>query len=456
MANVSKTGGKPSPFEEKRAPPEKIQLTKEDEEASKVALQVLGGSNPRPSERVEVETTLRPPSDQERVHFAPQDIASQAVSEVTSQEISIHDKWANPAFAKGRSLVDDIKRARGKIEEIKTIYRQVDAETPPTAMRENVHRLLKTGTMRHVDGGKGGVYFLCDEEGKPKYVIKPNDEALLAIHNPKTLASPFLDEDDACAPVQGVLIYEAAQNAELAYRAAGLFGLQEITPHTEIMILEHPFFHDILDGVQERSELEAAGAPVYEKVCTVQSFIEESVDIGSLLVEKMELTPEQIKEMLENEPEKYEELQLKHTPQDISQVQYEKVALLSLLIGEKDGNAGNLICSTAVKEGEPRAIQKIDNAASFPEDNEKLRSGLIWAIHNYRKSLSPETIKTIRNLDPASIQILKDLMIARGKSEASRAALDVRIAQLKEAVSEPSLTIEGLDDKLSPTPKEDE
>lgn len=373
-----------------------------------------------------------------------------------SSPLSIHDKWASPQFkeiADSWSLdyVERVGEARTLIADIKSMYRKILSESSPSPLQLQVMDLLNTGTLVSVSGGKGGVYFLLDSKGLPKFVLKPGDESNLAINNNKMFASPFLD-GEGISPVKGICIYEAVQNAELSSFAAELFGLQDITPHTEVMIIEHPIFHDLLDGTSEYNtprfkKLDEKTPASKEKVCSVQPFIKGCVDIGSLLCAKSNLEPEEIKRLLKEKPEEYEILEKKHTPQDIDQGMYEKIAIFSFIIGEKDGNAGNLICTEVIHEGIIRLIFKIDNSATFPETNEGLRTGLCWAVHNYSKELSLEARTFIQKIEEKQIEVLKNQMRLRGKSETSIKAMEERIKFLKE-YEKLSTTIEDLDSYL--------
>lgn len=352
------------------------------------------------------------------------------------------NKWANATEfqvmmkEKNKSLQQCLVSARQKVKNIKQMYQSLKGEIP-TKMEAEVRNLLQTGSIKSVAGGKGGVYFLSDQEGNPKFVIKPGDEALLAINNGKHLASPFLDEDDVCSPVGGVHIYEAVQNAELAYETAKLFNLQEITPETEVMIIEDSIFHDILDETLEKNtpqmqEVELSAPMTKEKVCVVQRFADGYWDIGNLLSAKSKLPPETLKKLMEEAPEEYKQLVNELTPNDIDQLQYEKIAILSFLVGECDGNAGNLMCSKKdVEEGQYRSIMKIDNAASFPEHNQNLTTGLDWAVFNYAETLTGETKKFIQNLSSEKVDSIAALMKKRGKTEASINAFRKRVEYLQ-------------------------
>ena len=88
---------------------------------------------------------------------------------------------------------------------------------------------------------------------------------------------------------QGLASTEAVQNAELSYKAAELFNLQTITPKTEVMIIEHPLFHNLFDDTQEKRSregrmVEKIQPSTKQKVCLVQSYLDGYQDMGSYLV----------------------------------------------------------------------------------------------------------------------------------------------------------------------------
>lgn len=433
---------------------EKRPLSGEEEEVEKLSSKILEKKTDTETQVVESEKEISSPTPEEKKVLEESGIVSKAVESVESEKISIHDKWASPIF---KEIVDNeggdffarISAARIRIAEVKEMYRPILARTPPTTIQREAAELLKNGSLVSEKGGKGGVYFLLDTMGKPKFVIKPGDESNLALNNGKKFASPFL-EDDGIRPVKGVKIYEATQNAELAYFAAELFGLQEITPKTEVMIIEHPAFHDLLDGTSEKMDplvrkMEEALPASKEKVCAVQVFIEGCWDIGSLLCSQSKLEPEEIKRMMKEDREEYEKLELKHSPRDLDHDMYEKIVIFSFIIGEKDGNAGNLICSKApVPEMKKRPLYKIDNAASFPEQNDDLRSGLSWAVHNYSLELSSNAKAFIKGIDPEKVNTLKREMELRGKNPESIQAFEKRIEYL-QAYAPLAKTVEELD-----------
>lgn len=397
---------------------------------------------------VDVSVALPAPTFEDAARFEPAEIPFQAISSVKEElekeaPHSLHDKWIVPAIKdviheNEWDVMERISAARLKIDGIKQMYRSLQAGLPKTAMQTEVDMLLATGKMVIAEGGSGGVYFLCDSEGTPKYVIKPVDEALLTINNGKKKASPLFDEDGKGAPKEGIRIYEAVQNADLASKAAEIFKLSQATPNTEVMILEHPLFHDILDGTVEKEsreakQLEEKMPTTREKVCSVQPFVSGFQDMGTFLATQGRVQSEYVKELFQKDREAYKAFEAIHSPRDIDHAQYESIAIFSFLIGEKDGNAGNFMCAEGppMKEGK-RLIYKIDNAASFPENNKDIVTGLSWVAYNYKFELSDKAKELIQNIDGSQIEQLKTLMRERKKSEESILAFEQRVRFLKE------------------------
>ena len=50
---------------------------------------------------------------------------------------------------------------------------------------------LETGTLALEPEGMGGTYILYDSHNIPQFIIKPVDEDIFCLHNPKHFASPF-------------------------------------------------------------------------------------------------------------------------------------------------------------------------------------------------------------------------------------------------------------------------
>ncbi len=413
---------------------------------------------------------LLPPTDLERAalqssaNIIPDAIVIAKEDVQQMKTSSIHDKFDSnlPAMTTNDAL-NCVVSSRKFILEQKEEYRKL-LGTLPTPMALDIFEILEQGgKLEKCSGGLGGVYFLSNSAGKKEYVIKPFDEVNGALNNGKNHASPFIKGADytfenqeeigvksesfseaptgekdindetaidgeeeeeenvsAYADDPGIHIYETAKNAQLAFTTAKLLEIPEATPETEIMIIEHQDFHDILDGIKDAGvdDIESKIPTSKEKVCTVQKYIPGCEDLGSILIKKA------------GSREKYEALseadKLAMTP-TFDPSQFEAVAILALVIGETDGNSGNLMSAT-MSSGAP-GIFKIDNAASFPDHNQALTTGIIWAEHNYKEKISDKAVKIILNIKENEIV---GHMRSLNKSEKSIQAFEERVELLKE------------------------
>ncbi len=329
-------------------------------------------------------------------------------------------------------LYEMINDRRKEIKQMKEEYRQKFEGSTDKQMQSNVQELMKVGILKPVDGGKSGVYFLCTNDGKPKYVLKPIDEEALVLNNPKKCALPFADSEGKFRTKVGIPLYQSLQNTVIGYEMAQIIGVERATPRCIGMILESPEFSDITDGVTEDREklLQLGGNPDKEKLCVVQEFIPGCEELGTIILSNSKLSQQELMNLNEAESQK---MSLKATPDDIDHTRFEEAAILTWVIGEKDGNAGNFIVS---KESDSntklRNIFKIDCAASSPESNVNLTTGLCWSIHNYNKPFSESTLKLISAID---VNKLAEVMTLYGKSDEAVEAMKKRVEFVQDIPS---------------------
>lgn len=345
--------------------------------------------------------------------------------------------------SKIHSLKVQLEVTAGRLSELepqeqKLAFYRVSQET-----KNQVARLLEKGGMKPVAGGKSGVYFLCDATGQPKFVVKPLDEEALALNNPKGDALPYADSEGLVRPKAGIPLYQSVQNGALAFGIAKLIGVERITPRAEALLVQSAVFADITDNVTEGREalLAAVGPPDREKLCLVQEFAVDCEELGTVVLSNSRLTQH---ELMALDYEEQFAILSKATPDDINQEMYEECAILTWVIGEKDGNAGNYIVSReADPVSEKRAIYKIDNACSSPENNQALTSGLSWSLHNYDKPLSAAAREKIAKIN---IQEIASLMRLHGKSEQAIFEMRERVELLQYyAKNHSDYSIEELD-----------
>lgn len=327
-----------------------------------------------------------------------------------------------------------VKQVREYIQEVKEEYREthIVAERSVPANREfqrNVSSMMKTGSLKPVDGGKGGVYFLLDSAGTPKFVVKPFDEDMLTLNNPKHYATPYIADDGQAEAKPGVPLYSAVRNEMMTGIIAKELGLERCVPKSQVMILSSQNFHDITDGIDaDPHEIaDKYGAPDREKLCIVQEFIPDSSDTGELLVSNFPGSQEEIEEMSEEERH---ELELTALPNGIDQEMYEEAIILALVCGETDGNAGNFLLSKiADPDSGQFSIIKIDNAATFTETNTSVASGYNWLLKCAEQPLSPHAKEIIKNIDADRIS---SLMSDKGLPDEAIDAMKQRVEVMND------------------------
>lgn len=351
---------------------------------------------------------------------------------------SLHQRWL-PEFMEDLQalplfdLCDKINQRRSEIKLIKEKHKQkTNLSHFEMAKEKTVKTFLTHGQLVPVTDGKSGVYRLHSPQGDAKFIIKPVDEEAFTLNNPKNLALPFADSDRLARAKEGIPLYSSVQNAMLGYLIAKETGLDQITPDCNAFILKSNNFADITDRFGENAPelFEFVGKPDNEKFCLVQDYLSGYEELGAVILAATRYEEDMIKtEDFANTQKILRECM----PDNINQEMFEEIAVLSWLIGEKDGNAGNFLLS---KEIDPNSgykkIYKIDCAASFPENNLNLKSGLEWAVHNYEKPLSNRIKSLIQKIDSAKIAAI---MTAWEKESDAIEAMKERVTSIKQYAS---------------------
>jgi hypothetical protein len=328
-----------------------------------------------------------------------------------------------------QSLKEQLQKVKERIETHQKALTPLQSFLPNQETTEKVETHLSSGTLTSVEGGKSGVYFLRDSQGKPRYVIKPLDEEMLALNNPKAYATPYCDADGECRPKGGIPMYQSVINEELASKVASLLGISSSTARSDVMIIKSDSFADITDGIEEDRAI--FGNADKEKLCFVQEFLSGCREMGDILLSGGNITKDTFMEMEGDERDAYEK---QHSPDNIDQAMYEKGCILEWVCGETDGNAGNFMVADQPHEQTGlRDIYKIDAAASFTEDNSTLRPGGCWIMHNHDNPLSDEAMKILEDVDTVKIA---ELMRSRGKSEKAVEAMKDRVEYIQHLVKE--------------------
>lgn len=206
--------------------------------------------------------------------------------------------------------------------------------------------------------GCGSSYFVIDEEGIPRYVLKVVDEDIFCINNRKGLAGFELGE----LVREGIPLYRSAQTDALASEVATLIGAGLITPRTWMAIYTSREFFDITDQMSNEKYddfVNKTGKPSKEKLCSIQEFIYGARDLGEV----------------------YFDYQAEGKPFILDQQDFEDVHLLLWTTFDTDAHMFNLMVyqKWIDKEGNIIwGIKKVDNGICFPEKNVGFRNGLAY------------------------------------------------------------------------------
>jgi len=302
------------------------------------------------------------------------------------------------------------------------IFAQKEAMRPIVEMdsslfQAEVNALLDAGSLKSTKLGGGGVYFLCDAAGSPEFVIKPADEAILCLNNPKHRASPFNDELHRLR--EFLPLYQSPSTEAAVFSLATECGIDRCSPETHLMILSSSLFYDISERFENYK-----GPASKEKLCSVQRFIPDSIDLTQAMHEWFEAGLEEAQ------------------PFPIDQEDYEEVLLLLWLIFDGDGHSSNFrIYFKGIDEnGEAfYGIKKIDNGLSLPEENCYLLNYLGY-LPNARKAPSQHLLERIMNIDECRcLEIMNRYRLAYAKE-----AFLERVEVLKEVAQRPFITLEEI------------
>jgi hypothetical protein len=204
--------------------------------------------------------------------------------------------------------------------------------------------------------GCGSAYFVIDERGIPRYVLKVVDEDIFCINNRKGLAGFELGE----MVREGIPLYRSAQTDALSSEVARLIGSGSITPRTWMGIYSSREFFDLTDEIPPEKYddfVKNTGEPSKEKLCSIQEFIHGARDLGEV----------------------YFDYQAEGRPFILDQQDFEDVHLLLWTTFDTDAHMFNLMVyqKGIDKEGNIIwGIKKVDNGLCFPEKNVGFRNGL--------------------------------------------------------------------------------
>lgn len=291
---------------------------------------------------------------------------------------------------------------------------------------ENFQIILNEGKLVPAPQGSGGAYFLYDSTGMPRYVVKPFDEDMLCLNNRKQRASPFCDSHyrvrDAIPLYQSMLRDAAA--SEIACR----LQIPDITPWAILAIVQSESFYDISESLEEAKRAaftRNSGYPDKEKLCSVQPFFPEAIQLGEAMHEWFEAG-----------------LEHSDKPLPLDQESFENANLLIWTTYDCDGHGSNFLLYLHSLDTEGKAIyglKKIDNGLCFPTNNKYLINYLAY-LPNAKLPLSLSMRKKIERIDHG---VIAQILHAFGLDEAAPAAT-TRLFVLKDLAKRPNMTIEEL------------
>ncbi|MBS0627448.1 MAG: hypothetical protein JSS09_04480 [Verrucomicrobia bacterium] len=204
---------------------------------------------------------------------------------------------------------------------------------------QKLQTLLNEGEMHLAEEGNGGAYILKDGEGRAHFVIKPTDEDIYCLNNPKKYGSSSLDKRAR----ENIPLYYSSPREAFCYELASLCELESITPKTHLSLLSHPAFFHLSPPKSE------------EKLCSVSEYVQEGIPLFFLLQNLFSLS------LKDQDLEPY--------------FDKEDFALINLFIWltyDNDAHASNILAYPKEKNLDGfilYGLKKIDNSLSFPEKN---------------------------------------------------------------------------------------
>lgn len=311
------------------------------------------------------------------------------------------------------AAIQDLHR---EIQELKEKYRDQATSLPDLRIEFNA------------DGGVSGSYFLVDENGKRKFVVKPLDEDAGAI-NSRDYSSPF-----NTSPFRDNMpLYRLSMREVLGFRIAQMIGVESVVPKTEFAILESEVFHDFLEAIradERKRYTETCGFPDKEKLCSVQEYVEDAKNLFEALqdLQALNLSDDEIAARFD-------------------QKNFEEANILLWTTFDTDGHSGNfLVYSKGIDAigNEILALKKIDNGLAFPDKNQQLRNNLSF-MPNAGQELSDESKAKILAIDVEKLAA----EFEKVGLESAIPALKERIPFLQELVKREKITIREINNELS-------
>jgi len=262
------------------------------------------------------------------------------------------------------SVATEINTRRSELSQQKNHWRDYSEIHKQPSFSNRFQDALQSGHISPCPKGCGSAYFLYDANDIPRFVIKPVDEDIYCLNNRKHFACPFIGSEFRVR--QGIPLYRSAQTDVLCYQVAEALGIPYITPKTEMWILSSQNFYDLSMNLTEADKdalMKIIGNPDFEKLCSVQEYVPDSIVMLDKLYEWIEKGDEDL--MGESV-----------CPQD-----FEDANLFVWTTYDNDAHPGNfLFYPKEIKEDQTiiYGIKKVDNGLSFPEKNTDFTNFLMY------------------------------------------------------------------------------
>jgi len=341
------------------------------------------------------------------------------------------DAWGFAAFwpciqeicETSECLYEHLQLRRREIEQIR------DSVRPSIFPIPGLEPLSQVGSLSLIQNGLSGSYFLSDENKIPRFVIKPLDEDIGALNNPKGYASPF-----AYSLMADMPLYRSCFREVAAFQMAEQVGVSTIIPRTAFAILYREEFYDVSQQISPK-ELgrfgELMGQGDKEKLCSVQEFVQESKTLFEALQDLQQhgLSDGDIERLFD-------------------QTDFEDANILLWMTGDPDGHSNNFLVTPKRTDAighQMFGLRKIDNGFAFPKQNGDLYNS-VATLPNARHALSQKAIEKIQEID---LDDLADTLIRHGL-ESSIDAMRERIKTLQRiTIEHPSMSIKKINKRLS-------
>jgi hypothetical protein len=293
-------------------------------------------------------------------------------------------------------------------------------------------KVLSTGYTLPTKLGGGGVYILYNASHEPSFLIKPNDEAILCLNNPKHRGSPFNNKSHRLR--DAIPLYKTCETEAAVSAISKEIQIEQCTPETHLAILSSPLFYDLsshLQGNALTEFIEKCGIPASEKLCSIQRFIPDSIDLQQAMHEWFEAGFEE------------------QFPLPIDQETFEEVILLLWIIYDSDGHSSNfrIFFKSLDEKRYPNSaiygIKKIDNGLSLPEENNHFLNYLSY-LPNAKIAPSQTLLEKITSINEETLcKILDRYHLSQAKP-----ALKDRIEVLKNLSHHPGLTLDEINKRF--------